>query len=241
MKRYSKTLVRALPKLGLCSRAEAFDIIRSSRVKVNGRIVTDPNKNLSSADQVMVDGASIAKKQSRYILFNKPAGCVTTCKDERSRKTVYDVLSNVGDRVFAVGRLDKETEGLLLFTNDTAFGNFLTDPSNRMPRTYLVTVDDLLGETDMAKALQGVDIGRGERSRPVRAKILKRGKSETVLEITLIEGRNREVRRLCEALGATVTKLVRTSFGPFRLGDLPSGRWRELDGRYCVDLYMEKK
>jgi 23S rRNA pseudouridine2605 synthase len=241
VKRYSRTLVRALPKLGLCSRAEAFDIIRSSRVKVNGRIVTDPNKSLSPADRVMVDGAGIARKRNRYVLFNKPAGCVTTFKDERSRKTVYDVLGDIGDRVFAVGRLDKDTEGLLLFTNDTAFGNFMTDPSSKMPRTYIATVDDLLGEADMAKALQGVDIGRGERSRPVRAKILKRGKRETVLEITLTEGKNREVRRLCEVLGATVTKLVRTSFGPFRLSDLPSGKWRELDGRYCVDLYREKK
>jgi 23S rRNA pseudouridine2605 synthase len=241
VKRYSRTLARALPKLGLCSRAEAFDIIRSARVKVNGHIVTDPNKSLSSADRVMVDGAKIAKKQNRYILFNKPAGCVTTRKDERSRKTVHDVLGDVGGRVFAVGRLDKDTEGLLLFTNDTAFGDFLTDPSNEIPRTYIATVDGSLREADMAKALQGVDIGRGERSRPVCARILKGQDRETVLEITLIGGKNREVRRLCEALGATVTKLMRTSFGPFRLGDLPSGKWRELEGRYCVDLYAEKK
>ncbi len=241
MQKYSKTLARALPKLGLCSRSEAFNLVRSGRVKVNGRAITDPLNNLSSADRVTVDGKAIAKEERRYILFNKPAGCVTTSKDERSRKTVYDVLGDVGGRVFAVGRLDKETEGLLIFTNDTAFGDFLTDPSNKIPRTYIATVDGPLSETDMVKALHGVDIGRGERSRPVNARILKRGERKTIVEITLVEGKNREVRRLCEALGAPVTKLVRTSFGPFRLGDIPSGKWRSFDGRYCVDLYREKK
>jgi 23S rRNA pseudouridine2605 synthase len=208
---------------------------------VNGRVVTDPLKTLSPGDRITIDGKSAAKEESRYIMFNKPAGCVTTRKDERSRQTVYDVLGDVGGRVFAVGRLDKETEGLLIFTNDTAFGDFLADPANKIPRTYIATVDGPLSETDMAKALHGVDIGRGERSRPVRAKILKQRGRETVLEITLVEGKNREVRRLCEALGAAVTKLVRISFGPFRLGGLPSGSWRPLDGRYCVDLYGQKK
>lgn len=241
MKRYSRTLARALPKLGFCSRSESFDLVRSGRVKVNGHVVTEPLKSLSPADRVTVDGKTIEKEERRYILFNKPAGCVTTRKDERQRQTVYDVLGDVGGRVFAVGRLDKETEGLLIFTNDTAFGDFLTDPSNKIPRIYIVTVDGLLSEADMAKALGGVDIGRGERSRPVGARILKRGNSKTVLEITLIEGKNREVRRLCEAFGVTVTKLVRTAFGPFRMGDLPSGKWRSLDGRYCVDLCGEKK
>ena len=172
-------------------------------------VVTDPLKDISSVDRITIDGKSAVKEPSRYILFNKPAGCVTTRKDERRRQTVYDVMGDVGGRVFAVGRLDKETEGLLIFTNDTAFGDFLTDPANKIPRTYIARVDGALSGTDMAKALRGVDIGRGERSRPVRARILNRGERETVLEITLVEGKNREVRRLCEALGAVVTKLVR--------------------------------
>lgn len=241
MKRYSRTLARALPKLNFCSRNEAFDLVRSGRVKVNGRAITDPLKNLSPGDRVTIDGKSVSNEQRRYIVFNKPAGCVTTRKDECSRQTVYDVLGDVGGRVVAVGRLDKETEGLLIFTNDTAFGDFLTDPSNKIPRIYIATVDGLLSETDMAKALHGVDIGRGERSRPIGARVIKRWDKKTVIEIALIEGKNREVRRLCEALGVTVTKLVRISFGPFRLGNLPSGKWRSLDGRYCVDLYKKKK
>jgi 23S rRNA pseudouridine2605 synthase len=236
VKRYSRTLARALPKLGLCSRNEAFDLIRSARVKVNGRSITDPAKNLSPGDRITIDGKSVAKEERRYIIFNKPAGCVTTRKDERRRQTVYDVLGDVGGRVFAVGRLDKETEGLLLFTNDTAFGDHLTDPSNKIPRIYIATVDGLLSEADMAKALGGVDIGRGERSHPTNARILKRGERKTVVEITLVEGKNREVRRLCEALGAPVTKLVRTSFGPFRLEGLASGEWRELDAKVCEKM-----
>lgn len=241
MKRYSRTLERALPKLGLCSRKEALDLVRSGRVNVNGRAITDPSKNLSPGDRITVDGKSVAKKKRRYILFNKPAGLITTSRDERSRRTVYDILGDVGGRVFAVGRLDKDTEGLLLFTNDTTFGNFLTDPANKIPRTYIVTVDRILTGKDITIMNAGVDIGRGEFSRPINVKIVKNiGTSGTVLEIVLTEGKNREVRRLCEAMGAAVKRLVRVSFGPFCLGGLPSGGWEELSERFCVDLYRPR-
>ena len=241
MKRYSRTLVRTLPKLGLCSRTEAFELVRSARVKVNGRTIIDPSKCLSSGDRITIDGKSVAKKESRYILFNKPAGCITTSRDERSKRTVYDVLGDVGSRVFAVGRLDKETEGLLLFTNDTAFGDFLTDPENKIPRTYMVTVDGILAEKDIAAMNAGVDIGRGEFSRPVSVKMVKDGDAPgTTLEIVLTEGKNREIRRLCGAMGAKVKRLVRVSFGPFRLGNLPSGGWEGLSERFCIDLYRSR-
>jgi 23S rRNA pseudouridine2605 synthase len=238
VKNYSRALGRALSKLGLYSRSEAFELVRSGRVKVNGRTVTDPLKSLSSDDRITINDKSASKEKGRYILFNKPAGCVTTSRDERSRRTVYDVLGDVGGRVFAVGRLDKETEGLLIFTNDTAFGDFLTDPANKIPRTYIVTADRVLAEKEIAAMNAGIYIGRGEFSRPVSVKMVKnRDAPGTMLEIVLTEGKNREIRRLCEAMGAKVKRLVRVSFGPFQLENLPSGGWRELSGRFCVDLY----
>jgi 23S rRNA pseudouridine2605 synthase len=221
----------------LCSRSEAYGLIRSGRVTVDGFIVKDPNSVISVAANIYINGYKVKAKHKRYIIFNKPAGCVTTRKDEKNRKTVYDVLGDIGGRLFSVGRLDKETEGLLIFTNDTEFGNYLTDPRNKIPRTYIITVDGIFAEKDIAKMVAGVDIGRGEFSRPVSAKIVKRPDAAvTVLEITLIEGKNREIRRLCEALDAPVKKLVRVSFGPFRLGNLPSGGWRELDAKICGEI-----
>jgi len=230
-------LVRFLPKQGICSRTQAFDLIRSGRVSLNGKSVTDPNRTVSASDRILIDGKSPLKKsQNRYILFHKPAGCITTRKDEKGRRTVYDALGDAGGWMFPVGRLDKDSEGLLLFTNDTAFGDFLTDPANKVRRTYTVTVAGLLSADDVARARRGVDIGRGERSRPVSIKVLSADAGKTILEITLIEGKNREIRRLCEALGAPVTRLVRTAYGPFRLGGLPAGKSRALDGRFCGNI-----
>lgn len=232
----SRTLVRALPKRGLCSRTQAFGLIRSGGVMVNGRAVTDPNRVIRAQDRIMIAGADAAARRKRYILFYKPAGCVTTRHDERGRKTVYDVLGDVGDWVFPVGRLDKDTEGLLLFTNDTAFGDYLTDPVNRVERTYRVTVAGNLSGDDIAGAGRGVDIGRGERSRPLSIEVMSRDGPGMTLEIVLVAGKNREIRRLCEALGAPVERLVRTKYGPFELGRLEPGARRELDGRACAAL-----
>lgn len=229
-----------MPKLGQCSRTEAFGLIRSGRVAVNGKTVKDPGSAVSSGSKITVDGKAAVKQKNRYIIFHKPAGCVTTCKDERSRKTVYDVMGGVGARVFPVGRLDKDSEGLLLFTNDTAFGDFLTDPANKIPRTYEVTVDGIVSDAGAGKMQRGLDIGRGEYSKPLSVKVLERGGGIGRLEITLVEGKNREVRRLCEAAGAPVLRLVRISFGPFRLGGLGIGKWKDADGRFCVDLYSRK-
>jgi 23S rRNA pseudouridine2605 synthase len=210
-------------------------------VAVGGHIVREPNAPVPSGARITVDGREPAKSAGLYIAFHKPAGCVTTCRDERSRKTVYDVLGDVGSRVFPVGRLDMDSEGILIFTNDTAFGDFLTDPANKIPRSYEVTVRGLFSDDALRRMRSGVDIGRGEISRPRSAKVISRNAGSTVLEITLTEGKNREIRRLCEALGAPVKRLVRKSFGPFRLGGLPRGKRRELDGSFCVDLYSKRR
>lgn len=195
---------------------------------VNGRVVTDPDREIKPIDKIAAHGAALKKKQNRYIILHKPTGYVTTRKDEKGRPTVYDIIGDLGDWLFPVGRLDRDTEGLLIFTNDTIFGNYLTDPANKIPRTYRVTVKGIISEEASQKALKGVDIGRAERSKPIVFRVLKRIMSESIIEITLTEGKNREVRRLFDALGAPVIRLVRIQFGPYRLGDLPQGAWHEV-------------
>ena len=141
---------------------------------------------------------------------------------------MYDILGDVGDWVFPVGRLDKETEGLLIFTNDTAFGDHLTDPMNKIPRKYIVTIEGTISEQVRKSVLKGIDIGRGEIAKPTGLRILGEDHRDSIVEVTLTEGKNREIRRLFAALGKPVKRLVRTSFGPFDLGDLAYGKWREV-------------
>ena len=222
--------MRTLPKLGLCSRTQGYELIRSGQVTVNGAIVTDPDKKVSPTDRILINGKKTQKKL-RYILLHKPAGYVTTRKDEKFRPTAYDILGDVGDWVFPVGRLDKETEGLLIFTNDTAFGDYLTNPVNKIPRRYVVTIEDAISEEEKRNIFNGVDIGRGEISRPTGLKVLEKNSRISTIEITLTEGKNREIRRLFEKLGKEVKRLVRISFGPFDLSDLAAGKWCEVSKR----------
>ncbi len=220
--------MRTLPKLGLCSRSLSYKLIRSGRVKVNGAPVIDPNKNIRHTDKITIDDISAKKKRPRYILLNKPSGYITTRSDEKLRPTVYDLLEDVGDWIFPVGRLDKDTEGLLIFTNDTVFGNRMTDPENKIPRTYVATVEGAIIKEDERKVLRGIDIGKGEISRPTGFKVLSTQPYNTVVELTITEGKNREVRRLFEALGRPVKRLIRTSFGPYDLTGIEPGKWREI-------------
>ncbi len=224
----SCAIARVLSKRGICSRAQAAAFIRDGRVTVNGRVVTDARAPVAVHDRIIVDGASTSARAKRYILLHKPAGYVTTRSDEKGRKTVYDLLGDVGAWVFPVGRLDKDSEGLLIFTNDTFFGNVLTDPQFRIPRTYRVTVNGTIDAVTAARIKKGLAIGRGERSCPREATIVGQDLYATIIDVTLTEGKNREIRRLFETLGTPVVRLVRTSFGPFRLGSLTPGAWRPI-------------
>ena len=222
-------LIRTLSKLGLCSRSQALVHVQAGRVTVNGERVTDPGRAVRPRDKIRLAGETAKPQAKRYFLFHKPAGCVTTRSDEKGRRTIYHFLGEIGGWVFPVGRLDLDSEGLLVLTNDTAFGNRLTDPSFKVPRTYEVWVKGLLSAEDQNKIAGGTDIGRGETSLPARFKILKAGLPLSHAEVTLTEGKNREVRRLFEALGKPVARLLRTRFGPFALGDLKPGTWKEID------------
>jgi len=224
----SRNLIRMLSKMGLCSRTQALAHVQAGRVTVNGRCVKDPGYVVRPGDKIQLAGQAARPKAKRYFLFHKPAGCVTTRSDEKGRKTIYAWLTEINDWVFPVGRLDLDSEGLLILTNDTAFGHRLTEPSFEVPRTYKVWVRGLLTAEDQRQIGSGLAIGRGEVTLPARLKILKPDSKLSHAEITLTEGKNREVRRLFEALGKPVVRLLRTRFGPFVLGTLKSGDWKEI-------------
>lgn len=222
------SLERALSKLGLASRSEARNWIRDGRVRVDGRVVDDPGHPVvPERARVEIAGERAASVTARYLLLDKPRGVVTTRQDPEGRTTVYDVVGEEARGLAPVGRLDRASTGLLLLTNDTKLAAWLTDPGRAVPRTYLVTVRGELSEHDRARLEDGV-VDAGERLAARSAFVRKRSRRETHLVITLVEGKNREIRRLCAALGHEVTRLRRVALGGLELGPLSPGRWREL-------------
>lgn len=224
-------LDRALSKLGLASRAEARALIAAGAVTVRGRAVRDPAMPVvPERAGIAVEGRRAVARQWRTIVLNKPRGVVTTRRDPEGRRTVFDVLGADGDGLVAVGRLDMATTGLLLLTTDTQLANRLTDPANAFVRRYAVTVRGALTSDEARRMEEGVD-GMHARSVTVR----KRSSRETHLVVELTEGKNREVRRLCEAVGHEVTRLTRTAFAGVELGDLQPGEWRPLTRASLAD------
>lgn len=220
------TLVRALSKLGLASRTEAAALIAAGRVSVGGRTERNPARLVvPERAGITVDGAAASRDTRLVIMLNKPRGVVTTRRDPEGRRTVYDSLAGLDAHVVPVGRLDAASTGLLLFTNDTRLADWLTDPINAIPRTYIVTVRGLVGDEDAARLMAGV-VDRGERLAPSRVDVLKASGRESHLRLELVEGKNREIRRMCDAIGHEVTRLSRVAFGGLELGDLQPGRWR---------------
>lgn len=223
------TLDRVLSKLGMTSRREAVVWIKAGRVSINGRPVRQPEAWVDMArDVVRLDGLRLRKKRSLYLLLNKPKGLITTVADERNRRTVYECLRDLKQYVFPVGRLDKNTSGLLIFTNDTRLANHLTDPAGKVPKTYLVKAQGLLAPEALRALAEGVDLGRGERSQPAQVTVSRVSDKNTWLEITITEGKNRQVRRMLEAVGHVVLKLVRIRIGGLQIGGLPVGKHRPL-------------
>lgn len=199
-------------------------MIAEQRVTVDGRLATDPGQLVvPEAARIVIDGESKARSAWRTIAFHKPRGVVTTKRDPHGRPTVYDVLGEAADGLIPVGRLDMASTGLLLLTSDTQLANRLTDPINGVPRRYAVTVRGSLEDDEAARMTAGI-----EDLRATAVAIRKRSRRETHLMIELREGKNREVRRMLEALGHEVTRLLRVSFGPIELGTLQPGRWREV-------------
>jgi 23S rRNA pseudouridine2605 synthase len=223
------TLDRALSRFGLASRSVAREAIASGFVKINGRVVRDPDIWVNpQKDAVHVHGNRLRQSRRVYILFYKPKGVITSHGDPVGRKTIYDCLGKNVPWVLPVGRLDKDTSGLILLTNDTDFANHVTDPGSKIPKTYLVKANTLVGDDQLDRMAAGLQLKRGDWSRPQSVRRIEDRGKYSWLEIVLTEGKNREVRRLLEAEGLKVLKLVRTRIGPCSLEGLQPGKWRDL-------------
>jgi len=195
---------------------------------VNGRKVQTPDAWADpDRDRVTLDGKPLRAAHKLYLLLYKPKGYLSTHKDPEGRPTVYDLLKDVSEKVFSAGRLDQDTSGLLLITNDTAFGDYVTDPESHVPKTYLVKASALLSEDQLQRLRDGVELSDGQ-TRPADVKRVRDSAQFTFFEITITEGRNRQVRRMVEALGAKVLKLVRVKIGTIGIADLEIGKYRPL-------------
>jgi 23S rRNA pseudouridine2605 synthase len=223
------SLPRALSKLGLCSRTQAEAAVRAGRVTVNGIVRRDPALRIDmDRDRLALDGTAAVAARRVYVAFNKPRGLVTTRDDPQGRETVFDALAGADlPPLGAVGRLDKASEGLLLLTNDTRWGQRVLDPATHLPKTYHVQVDRAVDDALLARLHDGVE-DEGDHLAVREASLLRSGGRTAWLEVVLDEGRNRHIRRLLSALDLEVLRLVRVAIGPLALGDLPKGGWRFL-------------
>jgi len=231
-----KTLDRVLSQAGLGSRTEARRWIAEGRVAVDGKKIQTPDAWVDPEHQkVTLDGRPMRSARKIYLLLYKPKGYVTTYKDPDNRPTVYELLKDVPDKVFSAGRLDLDSSGLLIFTNDGTFADRITSPESHVPKTYLVKSSLLLSDEQLDQLRQGVVLSDGP-TRPAEVKRIRNSERYTFFEITLTEGRNRQVRRMVETLGAKVLKLVRTKFGNIEIGELQIGKYRTLTDREIRDL-----
>jgi 23S rRNA pseudouridine2605 synthase len=222
-------LARALSKLGYCSRSKAFELIRAGRVQINGAIHRNPETPLSlGKDHIQVDGKPIQAESKLYFAMNKPRGVVTTTSDEKGRQTVYDYLGKDIPHLSPVGRLDKASEGLLLFTNDSEWAARLIAPETHLSKTYHVQIGKIADQPLLSSLQKGVKAANGDFLRVRDVSVIRSGRKNSWLEVMLDEGKNRHIRRMFEAHEIEVLRLIRVAIGPLPLGTLAKGRTREL-------------
>ena len=221
-------LQKYLSDCGVASRRKSEELIEQGKVRVNGKVASIGEKIDPKHDTITVSGKKIVRQKTHtYIMLHKPRGFITTMSDEMDRKCVAQLIQDVPARVYPVGRLDRDSEGLLLFTNDGAFANAMTHPSKHVPKTYRVTVRPSITQEQLTALTQGVIIDDGVTA-PAEVRVITKEENRVVLEIILYEGRNRQIRKMCEALGLEVARLRRTAIGTVKLGMLKQGDWREL-------------
>ncbi len=234
-------LQKLLAQAGVASRRKAEQLILAGRVTVNGRPAKLGDSARQGKDIIALDGQRISTGAGKvYLALHKPRGFVTTMEDERGRKCVAQLVEDVPERVYPVGRLDKDSEGLLLMTNDGAFANAVAHPSTHVAKTYRVTLRPGISEEQLIRLSTGIELD-GRMTAPAKARVLEQQPGRAVVEIVLYEGRNREIRRMCEALGLEVARLKRIAVGPVRLSMLPQGKYRELTKEEVSGLLAESR
>ncbi len=222
-------LQKFLAECGIASRRKSEELIDSGKVKVNGRIASIGDKVNPKKDTVTVNGKKVIKQKTlTYVMLHKPRGFITTMSDEMDRKCVAQLIKDVPGRVYPVGRLDRDSEGMLLFTNDGEFSNAMTHPTKHVPKTYRVTVRPSISEEQLTALTTGVIID-DRKTAPAEVRVVTKEENRVVLEIILYEGRNRQIRKMCEEVGLEVARLKRTAIGSIKLGMLKQGAWRHLN------------
>lgn len=236
-----KTLERVISKAGLGSRTDARKWIAAGRVDVNGKSVRNPDQWIDMQhDRVSFDGKPLRAAEKIYLILYKPKGYITSYGDPEGRATVYDLIQDLGEWVVPVGRLDQDTSGLLLMTNDTQFAERVMNPDHKVSKTYLVKASTPLTDEQIQSLRNGVELSDGP-TRPAIVHRLDAGEGKSSIEITITEGRNRQVRRMLEAIGSRVRKLVRIAIGPIRIEKLEIGKWRKLSAREVQSLVPPRR
>lgn len=221
-------LNKYIASAGICSRRKADDLIANGNVKVNGAVMREMGFDVSENDKVQVNGKLIqGEKEKVYVVVNKPLGYITSMDDDKNRATVAELVADIPERLFPVGRLDYNTTGLLIMTNDGQMTYSLTHPKHEVDKTYVATVAGILSDKRLAQLRKGVDIG-GFVTSPAKVKVLKQNPRSTVVEISIHEGKNRQVRKMFAAVGNKVQTLERVAIGNIRLGRLKQGHYRKL-------------
>ena len=231
-------LARAMSKLGFCSRSRATELIRMGKVSVNHVVRKNPEfPVILGQDIIIMDDVSINQAKQVYVMLNKPRGLVTSASDELGRETVFSCFEHSRlPHLSPVGRLDKASEGLLLFTNDNTWADRITNPATHLDKTYHVQITGLVDESLLSRLKSGIH-DHDEHLSAKNVTVLRTGEKNTWLKFTLDEGRNRHIRRLLDAFGIEVLRLVRVAIGPLALGDLPKGKWRELTRREVAAMH----
>jgi 23S rRNA pseudouridine2605 synthase len=229
-------LQKYISDCGEASRRKAEEFIASGRIKVNGEVAHIGQSITPGKDKVTLDGKAVLRPHGKtYIALNKPRGYITTLNDDLGRRCVTELVEGIGSRVYPVGRLDMGSEGLLILTDDGVFANALTHPKHHVPKVYRVSVRPGVTGAQITQIEKGIEI-EGRLTAPAQAQVVSHDVDKSVIEITLFEGRNRQIRHMCESLGLKIARLSRVAVGNLRLGGLRSGQWRELDPKEVSSL-----
>ena len=233
-------LQKVIAASGIASRRKAEELIKNGHVKVNGEVVTEMGVKVDNSDSISVDDKILEKELKEYYLLNKPRGVITSTSDDKNRKVVTDYI-NTNARIFPVGRLDYDTTVVLLLTNDGEFANILTSPRNKIDKVYLAKLEGIIKGEQINQLKDGVIIdGNKYKATRVKLKKINKEKNTSMVEITIHEGKNHQVKRMFEAVGYHVSKLTREKFGDFTCGNLKSGEYRKLTIKEVQVVYSQK-